>query len=137
MGADSIIAAIVKQVKKRKGEHCAGITPPRAFTIRGNVHIWAKAARHQGECSGTQISHQHASHGLRPGTFSPHTFFSPGVVEEFAHWKAHKRNNDNSQLIRNRCKGDDIETFASWLNQNGRFMYICCHALETAQDKRT
>lgn len=136
MYADSIIAATVKEVKKRRGDHCAGITPHRAFTIRGNVHNWAKAARRQSGCSGTEHSQQHASHGLCPGKFSPHTFFSPGVVE-FAHWRAHKRNNDNSQLIRNRCKSDDIETFASWMDQNGRFMYICCHALETAQDKRT
>lgn len=133
--ADSIIAVTVREVKRRRGDHCAGVSPCKADMIRANVHSWVSAARKQRGCAGTEDNHQHAAHSLCPGEFLPQTFFSKGVVE-FAHWKAHKRNNDPCQLIRNRCRVDDNDTFAKWLAQKGRFMSICCHALESTQDSR-
>jgi len=133
--SDSIIDVIVREVKRRKGDHCAGISPHKADTIRANVHSWVTAARKQRGCAGTEESNQHAGHGLCAGKFHPWTFFSKGVVE-FAHWKAHKRNNDPSQLIRNRCRADDNHVFVKWMVQKGRFLYICCHAIESAKDSR-
>lgn len=132
---DSIVTVVVREVKRRRGDHCAGITPGKADMIRANVHSWASAARKQHGCTGTEDHHQHAAHGLCPGTFLPQTFFSKGVVE-FAHWKADKRNNDPCQLIRNRCRVDDNDTFTKWMAQKGRFMSICCHALETSQGSK-
>jgi hypothetical protein len=133
--ADRLIDVIVREVKRRKGEHCAGITPRKADTIQANVHSWAAAARAQHDCVGTEDEHQHAAHDLCPRKFNPRTFFSKGVVE-FAHWKAHKRNNDPNQLIRNRCKSDSNDVFVAWMAERGRFLYVCCHAIESANERR-
>lgn len=131
--ADSIIATIVKEVRRRKGEQLVGITKERAERIKSNVHSWASAARHQQTCAGAGVSQLHALHGLCPGRFHPATFFHKGAVQ-FAHWPSHKRNSDPSELIRSRCKSDDNVTFAEWMAVNGRFLYSCCHAIETAQE---
>lgn len=133
--SNKIIDIIVREVKRRKGDHCAGVSPRKADTIRANVHSWAAAARAQRACVGTEDDHQHAAHGLCPREFHPWTFFSKGVVE-FAHWKAHKRNNDPNQLIRNRCKTDSNDVFVSWMAEKGRFLYVCCHAIESANERR-
>jgi hypothetical protein len=133
--ADSVIGVITREVQRRKGDHCVGISSLKATTIRANVHAWATTARLQGQCTGTADTHSHAPHGLCPGSFSPQTFFLHGVVQ-FAHWKAHKRNNDPCQLIRNRCRADDSNSFVCWLASKGRFLYACCHAMESAQESR-
>ena len=133
--ADSIIGVVAREVKRRRGDHCAGISSSKADTIQANVHTWASTARLQGKCTGTADTHAHAPHGLCPGPFSPSTFFLHGVVQ-FAHWKDHKRNNDPCQLIRNRCRADDNDSFVKWLAANGRFLYACCHAIESARESR-
>lgn len=133
--AESIIDVIIREVKRRKGDHCMGISSLKADTIRSNVHSWASVARLQGKCTGTADTHEHAAHGLCPGSFSPSTFFLHGVVQ-FAHWRNHKRNNDPCELIRNRCRADDEEVFLTWIAEKGRFLYTCCHAIESARESR-
>lgn len=133
--ADSIIAVIVREVKRRRGDHCAGVSPYKESCIRANVHSWGAAARKQGSCSGTEGTHEHAPLGLCPGRFLPSTFFLRGVVE-FGHWAAEKRNNDPSQLIRNRCRADEPEVFKRWLSRKGRFLHVSCHAIESARGQR-
>jgi hypothetical protein len=131
--ADSIIRSIVKEAQRRRGEQFPGITAVRADRIRANVHSWASAARRQQMCTGAGPFGTHAPHGLCRGRFHPELFFEKGAVQ-FAHWPTHKRNNDPSELIRSRCKSDDNATFIEWMSVSGRFLYSCCHAIETAQE---
>ena len=133
--ADGIIAVTVREVKRRRGEHCAGVSQRKADIIRANVHSWAIAARRQGSCTGTETDGVHAACNMCPGMFRPETFFCKGIAE-FAHWNDQRRNGDPSQLIRNRCRSDDNAVFIQWLQEKGRFLDVCWHALETAANRR-